>query len=133
MADLKEQQHVRIMFCFELQENSIETIKILKVASGEQTGGRIQVFNSFPKLTSSVSSVERCSMLGHPSSSKPYENVVHAKGHVHGNRTITIHEVVNILGISFGSFQSILRERESWNMCQFANEFMPCTFSICFF
>jgi hypothetical protein len=38
--------------------------------------------------------------------------------------------VVNILGISFGSFQSIVRD--SWNMGQFATEFMPCTYSICF-
>jgi len=59
MADLKE-QHVRIMFCFELEDNCTETIKILKVASGEQTVGRIQVFNCFSKLISGVSSVERC-------------------------------------------------------------------------
>jgi hypothetical protein len=57
MADLKE-QHVRVMFCFELQENFTETIKILKVASGEQTVGRIEVFNCFSKLSSGVSSVE---------------------------------------------------------------------------
>ena len=49
-------------------------------------------------------------MLGHPSSSKAYENVVRVTEHVGGKRRITIHEVVNILEISFGSFQSTVRE-----------------------
>jgi len=46
------------MFCSKLQENSTATIKILKLASEEQTMGRIQVFECFSMLKSDMSSVE---------------------------------------------------------------------------
>lgn len=62
MADLKE-QHISVMFCSELYKNSTETVKILKVASGEQTVGSIQVFECFSKLTSGVSFVEDAECL----------------------------------------------------------------------
>jgi len=65
MADLKE-QHFSIMFCSQLQENSTATIKILKLASGEQTVGKIQVFECFSMLKSGVSSVEDAECLDIP-------------------------------------------------------------------
>jgi hypothetical protein len=53
--------------------------------------------------------------LGHLSTSKTDENVDQAKEIVPRNKRITIHEVVNMLGISFGSVQSILKD--DVNMC----------------
>jgi len=39
------------------------------------------------------------------------------------NRTITVYEIVNMLGIPSGAIQSIFKD--SLNMCQIAAKFMP--------
>jgi hypothetical protein len=90
----------------------------LKVASGEQTLGRIQVFESFSKLTSGLLFIEDTKCLGiHYQANHMTDNVVHVKEHVGGKRRITVHEVINILGIPFGSFQSIVRELDHVSFC----------------
>jgi hypothetical protein len=46
----------------------------------------------------------------HPSTSKTDENVDKVKGLFHKNRRITICEVADMLGISFGSVQRIQKD-----------------------
>jgi hypothetical protein len=109
MADLKE-QHVCIKFCFKPGKNVTETFKMLKVCFGKQTMGRTQVLEWSSKFKSSVTSVEDDVHSVHPSMSKTDENVDQMKEHVHKNTRLTIHEVANMLHISFGSLWSILKD-----------------------
>ena len=52
------QQHIYTKFCFKLGKNTIGTFRMLKVAFGEQTVGRTEVFEWFSKSKSSIISVE---------------------------------------------------------------------------
>jgi hypothetical protein len=55
---------------------------------------------------------------------KTAENVDWVKEHVHKNGRIPNHEVVNALGISIGSVQSILKE--NLYMSWLTVKFVPC-------
>jgi len=50
---LKE-QHICIEFCFKLEKNTTEIFEVMKVAFGEQTVGRSQVFEWFSKFRNGV-------------------------------------------------------------------------------
>ena len=53
LADLKE-QHICIEFCFQLGKYATETFEVWKVAFGEQTVGRPQIFEWFSKFRNGV-------------------------------------------------------------------------------
>jgi hypothetical protein len=59
--------------------------------------------------------------------SKTDENVDQVKELVYKNRRITIHDIANMLGVSFGSVQSFLID--SLNMHWLAVKFMPSLLS----
>lgn len=70
--------------------------------------GRTQVFKWFSKLKSSVTTVEDVQNVKRISTSKRDENVDPVKELPFEVIKISILDVVNMLGISFGSVQSIL-------------------------
>ena len=49
---------MRIKFCQKLEENCIETYDMIKVAFGEDSGGRSRVFEWFRRVKEGQTSVE---------------------------------------------------------------------------
>jgi hypothetical protein len=103
---------------------------MLKVAFGEQTVGRTQAFDWFSKFKSGLISVKDADHSGHPMASKTDENMDKVKELVFENRKITIHEVANMLAISFGSVQSNLKD--NLPVHHTAMKFVSCTCSLWF-
>jgi hypothetical protein len=97
------------------------------VAFGEQTMGRTQVFEWFSKFKSDVTTVEDTKDLKCASASKTDEYVDQGKELLLEVRKITIINVTNRLGISFGSVQSILQD--NLTMCWLAFICVPCLLS----
>jgi hypothetical protein len=77
--------------------------KMLEVSFGEQTE---EFLSGFLIFVSGVSSVEDVECSGHPSTNKTNENMYQVKERFLNNRIITIHEVSDLLGISFRSLES---------------------------
>jgi hypothetical protein len=71
---------------------------------------RRYAFDKLSKFWSSVTSTEDSEHLGHPRAIKSDDNVNQAEQLVLRNRRTIIHEVVNMLQISSGSVQNILKE-----------------------
>jgi hypothetical protein len=74
VADLKE-LHVCVKFCFKQRKIGMETVKMMKVAFGEQTVGRTQLFEWFSKFKVCVTVVEDSEVLGRPSTCRTDWNV----------------------------------------------------------
>jgi hypothetical protein len=72
--------------------------------------GKTQFFEWFSKFKSWMTYVEDAKCLRCPLASRREETVHQLKELVIGNRGITTCEVANMLGISFGSVQIILKE-----------------------
>jgi hypothetical protein len=71
---------------------------------------RTQVFEWFSKFKSGVTSGEDAECLEHSSTSKTDENVALVMELFLENRRTTIHQVANLLEISLGSAESILKD-----------------------
>ena len=88
---------------------------------------RRYTFDKLSKFWSCVTSNGDAESLGHPMARKINENVNQAEELVLRNRRITIHEVVNMLGIAFGSVQSILKDNV--NTCPNVAKWLLCLLS----
>jgi hypothetical protein len=84
----------------------METFEILKVAFGKQTTGITHIFEWFSQVKSGLTSVD----LGHSTKSQTSENVDSVRKLVPKGKIMTICEVTDMLGISFGRVQRILRD-----------------------
>jgi hypothetical protein len=73
-------------------------METLKVAFGKQTIGITYVFELFSKVKSGLTSVD----LGHSSMSQTSENMDSVRKLVPKRKIMTICEVTDMLGISFG-------------------------------
>jgi hypothetical protein len=76
----------------------METFETLKVASVKQTMGITYVFQWFSQVKSGLTSVD----LGHSSMSQTSENVDSVRKLILKSKIMTICEVTDKLGISFG-------------------------------
>jgi len=76
--------------------------------------GIIQFSDWFSQFKSGAMTVENTAHSGCTSTSKTHKTVDQEKAVVIKNKRITIHKVANMLGISFGSVQSILMDNGQW-------------------
>lgn len=104
MAHLKK--NASTIFCFKLGKNGIE---MFMVDFGDQIMRIIQFSERFSQFKSDEMAVEDAAQSECTSTSKTPKNVDQEKAVVIKKR-ITICEVTNMLGISFGSVQSILMD-----------------------
>jgi hypothetical protein len=100
MADLKE-QHICIKYCFKLRKMLQYNLK------ADRKNASYDWFSTFK---SGVTCVENNECSGCPAMSKTDESVDQMKELLFGNRRIAAFEVANVLGISFGSVDSILKD-----------------------
>jgi hypothetical protein len=91
---------------------------MFKVAAGDHTIRRIQVFEWLSNFKSRVTSTENTKQVRHPLLGKTVENMDPVQEQSIKNRRTTILKVANMLGISFGSVQRILKAKfcEKWNL-----------------
>jgi len=98
---------VYIKFCRTVGKTATETFEILKLAFRDETVKRIQMFIWFSKFKSEVMSINVADGSGRVSIRKTDENVARIKELAHEYSCVTIHELANKLGISFGSCQNM--------------------------
>lgn len=84
---------------------------MLKVAFGEQASGKNTSLEWFVEFKNSVSSVEDVEKWRLTSVSKLHENVAYVKEFILLNERITICEVTNMLGITFGLVQRNIQNK----------------------
>lgn len=80
-----------------------------------------------PRIRSSVIALQDTECSGYPLARKTDKNVDQARELFRENRRIAVHEVGNILGISFGTVQRILKD--NWSMHHVAAKFTSCLLS----
>ena len=109
MMDLEEQR-VCVKFCFKFGKTVTETWKMLQQAFGDECMSRTQCFEWYSRFKTGTS-IDEDSRSGRPSTST---DDVHIDAVLHlilQNRRLTIREIVEDIGISFGSCQAILTEK----------------------
>ncbi|PSN53698.1 hypothetical protein C0J52_02226 [Blattella germanica] len=108
-----EEQRTCIKFCFKFGKTATETYQMLRTAYGEESVGKSLAFESFSKFKRGVT--------------KPQENVDRVREIVLNDKRITIQEISDALGLSFGSVQNI--STDDLNMRRIAAKFVPCLLS----
>jgi [histone H3]-lysine36 N-dimethyltransferase SETMAR len=113
----KIEQRYAIKFCFKLRKSATETIQMLSSAYGESsmTKSRVHVwYNRFKNGQEQVLSQERS---GRPTTSVTDDKKNKVDDLVRQNRRITVRDIEEEVGISFGSAQSILSELGYSKVC----------------
>ncbi|PNF38978.1 hypothetical protein B7P43_G06608 [Cryptotermes secundus] len=108
MADLREQR-VCIKFCFKLGKTAAETHQMLKQALGENNLGQTQTSNWYKRFKNGRTSTDD-DRSGRPSKGKTPENVAKVRDLILQDRRLTIQDLCNTLGLSYGTCQRILSE-----------------------
>ncbi|PNF35989.1 hypothetical protein B7P43_G02291 [Cryptotermes secundus] len=108
MADLREQR-VCINFCFKLGKTAAETHQMLKQAFGENNLGQTQTSNCYKRFKNGRTSTDD-DRSGRPSKGKTPENVAKVRDLILQDRRLTIQDLCNALGLSYGTCQRISSE-----------------------
>jgi histone-lysine N-methyltransferase SETMAR len=112
MVDVKEQR-VCVKFRF----------KLGKKAFGDDTLGQTKSYDWFNRFKNGRTSVDDDELSGRPSTSTTPENVAKVREVIREDRRRTIHDVCNIVGLSYGTCQRIWSEE--LNMRHIAAKFVP--------
>jgi hypothetical protein len=107
MADVKEQR-ICITFCFKLGKITTETHEMLKEAFGDNALGLTQTYEWFKSFKNGRMSVDDAECSGRPSTGTSTENVAEVREAILEDRTRMIHNVCNIVKLSYGTCQRIL-------------------------
>ena len=109
MSEFVEQRSC-VKFCFKNGISATETFKMLQKAFGEKCMSRASAFDWYKLFKEGRERVEDEERPGRPSTSINDQNINEIKKLVLENRRITIRDLVDTLGISFGSIQAILKD-----------------------
>jgi hypothetical protein len=96
-------------FCFKLGKTASETHEMLKTAFGDNAMGRTQSFERFSRFKLGETLVEDSERSGRPSTGRTDENVGSVREIFNEDRRNTIMEIAGRLGLSYGTWQRILR------------------------
>jgi len=118
-----EEQCVWVKFCFKLRKSSSETFELLQQAFGVDVLSRTKCFEWFKRFKEGRTSVKNNQRPGRPSTSKTNETVARVREIIRNNRRLTIREVAENIGISYGSCQEILTKE--LGMSRIAAKFVP--------
>jgi hypothetical protein len=101
MADLRE-WHVCIKFCFQLGKAAAQMHQMLKQAFGCNSLGQTQIYDSYKHLKNGQTLTDGDNHLGRPSTGTTPENVAKVRDLILQDRRLTIHDLYNTLGLSYG-------------------------------
>ncbi|PNF18540.1 hypothetical protein B7P43_G08515 [Cryptotermes secundus] len=111
MADLRKQR-VCIKFCFKLGKTTAETHQMLEQAYGDNSLGQTQTYNWYKRFKNGRTSTDDDEHLGQPSTGTTPENVVKVRDLILQDRRLSIQDLCNTLGLSYGTCQRILHLME---------------------
>jgi hypothetical protein len=128
MTDVKE-QWVCTEFCFKVGKTAADTHKMLKEAFGDNALGLTLTYEWFNGFKNGRMSVDDDECSRRPSTGTTTENVAEVREAILEDRKRTIHDVCDIVGLSYGTCQGILSDAlpcdaRQQNMCQDLHYFM---------
>ena len=119
------EQRYCIKFCVRNEFSTAETLRMLQKAFGEQAMSRASVYDWYKLFKEGRERVEDEPRLGRPSTSTDEKHVKEIKDLVLKNRRLTIRDLGDIVGISKGSVNTILKEHLGLRRC--ASRLVPKT------
>ena len=122
MTDFKEQR-ICIKFCFNLKKTAAETHQILQEAFGDNAMSQSKTFLWHKRFKDGRTSVDDDECSGRPSTSTTPENIAKVREAILADRRQTIHDVCEIIGLSYGTVQRILAD--NLNMRRISARFVP--------
>lgn len=117
------EQRCAISFCFKLGQNATECHQNLKKAYGENALGRSTVFDWYKRLKDGRTELEDYDRSGRPSTSVNDSNIERVRDIINTDRRLTIREISDDLGLSYGTVQRILTDK--LGMTRVAAKFVP--------
>jgi hypothetical protein len=109
MADFKEQR-ICIKFRFRLNKTAAETHLMLKEAFGDNAMSQSKLFLWYKRFKGGRTSVDDVEHSGRPSTSTTSKNIAKVREAILADRRRTIHDVCEIVGLSYGTVQCILSD-----------------------
>lgn len=109
MCDFVEQRSC-IKFCLRNEFSCADTLRMLRKAFGDQTMSEKNVYKWYNEFKAGRERVEDEPRSGRPSTSTDEGHVQKIKDLVFKNRRLTIKDLADNVGISFGSTQTILHD-----------------------
>jgi len=114
----KIQQRVCINFCFRLGKTGAVTYEMLQAVFGESCLGRSKTFEWYSLFKNGSRSFVDDPRPGRPSTSHAEETVARVREIIRADRSLTIREVAEDVGIAFGKCQKILTEDLQMRLCR---------------
>jgi len=118
-----EEQRVCVKFCFKLRKTATEMWKMLQQAFRDECVSRTQCFEWYSHFKTGRTLIDEDSRNGRPSTSTDDVHIDAVCHLILQNRRLTVREIAEDVGISFGSCQAIPTEK--LNMQRVAAKFMP--------
>ncbi|XP_037898914.1 protein GVQW3-like [Glossina fuscipes] len=109
MSTLVEQR-ICIKFCLRAKCSAAETLRMLQKAFGDEAMSQKNVYKWYKDFKEGRERVEDEQRPGRPSTSTDEGHVKEIKDLILENRRLTIRDLANAVGISFGSTQTILKD-----------------------
>lgn len=109
MSSLIEQRSA-IKFCLRNEISAAETFRMVQKAFGDEALSRKNVFKWYSEFKDGRERVEDMERPGRPSTSSDEHHIKKIKDLVLANRRLTIRDLADMVEISFGSVQSILKD-----------------------
>jgi len=122
MTDFKEQR-ICIKFCFSLKKTAAETHRMLQEAFEDNAMSQSKTFFMVQTLQGGRTSVDDDERSGRPSTRTTPENIAKGREAILADRRKTIHDVCEIVGLSYGTVQRILAD--NLNMRRISTRFVP--------
>jgi histone-lysine N-methyltransferase SETMAR len=116
-------QRICIKFCFNLKKTAAETHRILQEASGDNAMSQSKTFLWYKRFKDGRTSVDDDERFGRPSTTTTPENITKVREAILAGRRRAIHEVCEIVGLSYGTVKLILAD--SLNMRRISAKFVP--------
>lgn len=117
------EQRANMKFCFKLGKTGKQTHDMLLAVYGDECVTLRVVYKWFRRFESGQESIEDQERCGRPSTSKTADHIEAIGALVRANRRLTIREISEDSGISYGSVQSILTD--DLHMRRVAAKFVP--------
>jgi hypothetical protein len=122
MTDFKEQR-ICIKFCFNLKKTAAETHRMLQEAFGDNAMSQNKTFLWYKSFKDGQMSVDDDERSGRPSTSTTPENKAKVRKAILAHHRQTIHNVCEMVGLSYGTIQRILAD--NLNMRRISVRFVP--------
>jgi hypothetical protein len=122
MTNFKEQK-ICIKFCFNLKKTTAETHRMLQEAFGGNAMSQSETFLWYKRFKDGRTSVDVDESSGRPSTSTTPKNIAEVREAIPADRRQTIHDVCEIVGLSYGIVQRILAD--NLNMRRISARYVP--------